>query len=635
MLKRRSLNILEHILSSKEGISGNELAKLLGISSRTIRNDIKEINLELSKVNCKITSSPSDGYTILPQERTIVTQFLHDQKHSSSIIPITPSERELYICMTILFSDGYCTIDDIADQIFASRTTVNADIKRIKKYWLDKNQIKLDFSSSKGIYFLSKESKLRLLISNLISKYYDSNLPYLKILLKHFLKYNDELLFHLYEIIMQVLDSKRIVLTDKSLYIFTLECLVTINRSALGFLLEADYVPQNDSLINIPFHVLEDLTNTKISENDRSYLDTCYSYKRLLSSNAQTINDTVSDSIINEYLNTLKNNYLITFDDNLDLKSNLSQHLNTMIKRLQYDDTGDSPLIVDVKTTYPYPFELATAIIPILKRTLHINISEAELSYIAIHLAVILDNSHPKLNVIIVCGSSLGTAQLVINRLRNQFGDKINVLTFCPLYKLQDILEAHPETDLVITTIPIEERFACPVIKISPLVTKEETLALSHYINHTAKNTHHQKEDDLLNPNFFFICHNDVNKNKILQTMIYELYKYQYIDSFSTFYASVMERENLYSTKYDSIWLPHPMCGMSKTTVMSVAIIKDSSDIKLILLCAINAKETQKFKTLYGKISVFIEDERLFKELCKANSFEEFKNIFDLLEYKR
>ncbi len=628
MLKKRSLHILKTILYSNSNIFGDEIAELMNVSTRTIRNDIREINLELKSINCKIESSHLSGYKIPTNKRADILHFIEMHEDSTSILPITPSEREFYICMYIFFSHTPITFDNLAEHLFISKTTAVNDIKRIEKLYLKNNHIQLFISSSEGIKFVGKESSIRFLISSLLSHLYDSNLTYLKKTLKNFLKYNDELLFHLYDAIIQVLDSNKIVLTDKDLYIFILECMITIKRTKMNYPLENDYSRKNDPLIEIPFDSLERIMGINISITDRYFIDTCYSYKRLLSMNSQAINDTLSTCIIDEYLDVLQKDYCINLDDNVVLKRNLTQHINTMIKRLQYDNESDSALISDIKMAYPYPFELATAILPIIKRNLHLDISEAELSYIAIHLAVILDTNHPKLNVIVVCGSGFSTAQLLINRLHNYFSTKVNILTYCPVYKIYSLLQDYPKTDLIITTVPIEKKLSCPVLKLSPLLTNKDIETMSNYIMHYTGSSLSFEDNDYLDSNLFFVFSNNIDRNTILKTMIYELYNQSYIDSFSSFYSSVMEREKLHSTLFDSIWLPHPMSCMSKTTVMGVSLIRNGKDMKMVLLCAISPKETQKFQNLYAKITHMIEDISLFERICNVQDFAEFRKQF-------
>lgn len=45
---KRQIEIIEYIMNNVSGITGDKLAKYFGVSSRTIRNDILQINSALS-----------------------------------------------------------------------------------------------------------------------------------------------------------------------------------------------------------------------------------------------------------------------------------------------------------------------------------------------------------------------------------------------------------------------------------------------------------------------------------------------------------------------------------------------------------------------------------------------------------
>lgn len=635
MLRKRLKVILQKILDSQKGISGVDLATILNVSTRTIRSDINDINKTLVKLHTQIHSNSTKGYYIYNKDKEIVKNFLLSEKDEEIVLPNTPDERKIYLLFQLLFDNQNTTLNILSEKMYISKTTISSDLKKMSSL-LQSNHLSLNISSLSGINIDGKESDKRLFLSKLIDSFYDSNLEYLNIIMKSFLIFNNDMFFNLYNIIVNVLNSKEIILTDKGIYTFTLDLLLCIFRTKNHFLLEPDYKPTNDELIALPFDDIEKLFQTPISNIDRSFINVCFSYKRVISYSTQnSINSETAEQIINTYIMKLKQDYHIDLDNNIILKSNLAQHIATMIKRIQYETNHNTELTKEVKISYPYAFELATTIIPIVKQFLNIDISEIEISYIAIHLAVILDTIQPKKNVLIICGSGLGTAQLIMNRVSNYFSTKINIVGTIPLYKLSQLLEDNKNIQLILSTVPISHNTNIPILQISPLFTSEDIETLSDYLNQPL---HPQINDvrevkinnvNILNSNLFFIFEDDSDRQSMLQKMIFELYNQKYIQSFRSFYASVLEREKLYSTMYDSIWLPHPMKGMSSSTVLAVGIVKKPKTISLILLCAINAKETSIFQELYSKIVNTIDDEHLFRLINQTNNFYEFQEIFN------
>ncbi|MDY0393645.1 helix-turn-helix domain-containing protein [Virgibacillus halophilus] len=77
-MDRRKLSILKRLRGLDISISGNQLAKELNVSSRTIRNDIKTINLflEYDEVNACIKATRGKGYRLYTEDASAVEKFI-------------------------------------------------------------------------------------------------------------------------------------------------------------------------------------------------------------------------------------------------------------------------------------------------------------------------------------------------------------------------------------------------------------------------------------------------------------------------------------------------------------------------------------------------------------------------------
>ena len=69
MFTKRQHEILSIVLNQANGIKGTSLAELLGVTDRTIRNDIAAVNRILKTYNCMISSSQQNGYYITNDQR--------------------------------------------------------------------------------------------------------------------------------------------------------------------------------------------------------------------------------------------------------------------------------------------------------------------------------------------------------------------------------------------------------------------------------------------------------------------------------------------------------------------------------------------------------------------------------------
>ena len=76
-LSLRQRKLLHMMQEQTTYITGNELAKQLGVSPRTIRSDIVEINQNILPYHAKILSARSKGYLYTAENPEIIQQLNH------------------------------------------------------------------------------------------------------------------------------------------------------------------------------------------------------------------------------------------------------------------------------------------------------------------------------------------------------------------------------------------------------------------------------------------------------------------------------------------------------------------------------------------------------------------------------
>lgn len=112
----RQKDIFICLLNSNIGLSGNELAKMFNVSSRTIRSDIKFLNELFKEHGVSIYSSKQEGYFIPKEQKNIgisLTKEIFSREEALIKIPNTPFERfALYeTIINVLNKYGYILID--------------------------------------------------------------------------------------------------------------------------------------------------------------------------------------------------------------------------------------------------------------------------------------------------------------------------------------------------------------------------------------------------------------------------------------------------------------------------------------------------------------------------------------------
>lgn len=636
MLSKRHRKIIELILSSKNGIKNQVLSEKIEISPRTIRNDIKEINESLETKGLKIDSSSKLGYYIGENLRKkFQIEIQTEIESTKSFTPSTPSDRVLFIILKLIWDDTYCTFDNLANLLFVSKTTISYDVKKIKQLIDAIPHLTLIISPIMGIKIEGIESSKRLLIFAIIRQSYSNNLTVFKSTLSMFTINLDNDFFIIYNEFVLYFDENNMALTDKGLNLLVLEVLISIHRIRDQHLIEPEFSYDRENYESKSLESISKQCHIRFNQDELNFFHECLQRKRLLSYNpdCQPAISKEASVITTKFITVLFNEYHIDLSKDSEFIQNLSIHISCMIYRLKNYYDEENSIVDEIKSTYSFAFELSTIIAPIIQTVTDLHMSDTEIAYIAIHLAVVLDKHTLKKNIAIVCGSGLGTAQLLMNRLNSFFANKINIVGCIPIYQF-DHLKNRKDIDLIITTIPIHFESDVPIIQISPLFSQQDINELNNVLQKISvslpmNDTKKVLLRHILGKPLFHVYHDEIDELSVLEEMTTLLVKQKYTPSFSMFLLSVLKRERLYSTHYDLIWLPHPMCGMSTKTTAAVSIINTPSLKKIVFLLAINPKEIDSFQILYNKIGNLMDQAEMIQHCLSLTSFEEFIECFE------
>ena len=237
-LNRRYREILSTILNTDECITGNELARHCNVSIRTIRQDIKEINVLLKEYNIEIASRVKKGYFLNKENKEILKKnnIIRKVLDYEYIVetPNLPLDRQMYILLK-LTTKKYITAEDLAESLYVSAATVNNDIILINK-WLKKDlKLGISYSLNNGVKLKANENERRNIISwvlsirtniSTISKYWNYLFEEKDVITKA---------RDLYHIVSAETKKYNYYLSGHSSQLLCYEILVAVKRCQLGF----------------------------------------------------------------------------------------------------------------------------------------------------------------------------------------------------------------------------------------------------------------------------------------------------------------------------------------------------------------------------------------------------------------
>lgn len=135
--KTRILKLF-YILTSHEGfITSLELAQCVGVSERTVKSDIKELMDFALASGSHIESKKGKGYRLIIDENDVYEpvknqlSFHFGMLGSASAVQKT---RVNDIIRRIICEQHYMTLDDIADELYLTKSALREDSKEVRKF---------------------------------------------------------------------------------------------------------------------------------------------------------------------------------------------------------------------------------------------------------------------------------------------------------------------------------------------------------------------------------------------------------------------------------------------------------------------------------------------------------------------
>lgn len=135
--KEREL-LIQLIRHQDEFVTSQSLAAWLSLSDRTIRTYINNLKEIVQENGGKITSKQGYGYCISILNKLNFDIFLSKQEITLSNEEKLPlfsdiTDRENYILNKLLLEETMINLDDLAEELFISRSSLSKDIQAIKE----------------------------------------------------------------------------------------------------------------------------------------------------------------------------------------------------------------------------------------------------------------------------------------------------------------------------------------------------------------------------------------------------------------------------------------------------------------------------------------------------------------------
>lgn len=638
MFTERQIKILEILKQHKNGIVADDIGRICGVSSRTVRTDLKYMILEMDKSIAEISVSKRNGYRLEIHDAD-AAQKIYDMNID---VQIEGRERTNYITCALLeaiFLGEPLKQQKLSDELFVSLTTFKAGLRDAKTQ-LEKYDLTVVNFKNYGMTLDGAERDIRHCISDFIFQNPKQRNHILSVLP---IKIDAG---KIRSIVIRVMSSYDIMLTDDSLERFIGYIVITLVRAGqehnISYKLRESKAIEDHREFTMANAILEEIYS--VFGVDVLSNETYYLAQQLIAANKYT----PTNSQINQQIQILVDKMIervtqivgINFSEDETLRQGIKTHLEALIPRLRFKNRIHNEVLSVVKNEYPLAFQIGVIAAKVIEESEGMAVNEDEISYLAVHFGAALTRMNinadrSKQSAFIVCGAGIGTAILLKSRVEDYFKELLTVRQVMPGYKLRSADLSN--VDVVISTIPIEklpplsEEDTKKVVFVRHLLDEDEVKLIQQKLFNTTR-IFAQNVDKFFRRECFVTGKTFKTKERIIDFMTGELEKLGLMDKEAS--DSVKEREIASPTEIGNlVAIPHPLKNSAAISSISVLVLERpilwvEHQVQVIFLLSIATSEFYLWEPIFLKLFKYLVKENGVRRLLNNPDYDAFIKDF-------
>lgn len=625
-MNRRLWEIIDE-LSENEFRTSGHLGGKLGVSEKTVRTRINELNGEIMQHGAEVVSKPRYGYYLVVTARDEWEEFLKTQNTREEGIPADSEERIDYLLALFLNREEYQKLEDLSEFLFVSPKTLSNEMKKVE-YILSKFSLRIERRPHYGMRIEGTEFNKRRCI-----------LQHFFLSLKPFWEPRGEQ----EKLSMKIADSlKRLsveydvkfaetAFQNTVLYIY-----VSISRMKRGMYIKSNVNGFSDDRaeIRLAEELYRELKNDDWPEV--TWAEICYTGiyiagNRFLGDEMDACGNFVmsekTDELVMRILDSIYETYHVELRNNLNLRMMLNQHMIPLGIRMKYGIPIEDWQMYQIRDKYVFAYTMAQQAASIISEEYGKEMSDNETACLAVYFELAMEEEKSKQkkkkNILLVCVSGKASSRMLIYRFRQEFKDYIESLHVCGMYDfdtydLKDI-------DFIFSTVPIYKKVSVPIMEIHDFLEAGEIMEVRHLLQ--------VGEFDFLDKyykkKYFFSEMEAETKEEVIHKLCREIRKVTELPD--DFEESVLLRESYGPTDFGNLAaIPHPCRIMTRETIIAVAVLKkeilwSTQKVQVVVLTALSEEEGDDVRKFYDVTASFLMNKEAVRSLIAEPDYENLK----------
>lgn len=481
MLNNRQSKIFDLLVKSEQYTTIADLATMFDVSQRTIQYDLEHIEDLQRERQFTLQRHKSYGVRIHNLQETLSKndELIYTDVHLSK------DERVLNIILKLFETSQPLTSSDLAQAMAVSRRTIVNDLKAIQ-HWLTQYQLELAYIKNKGFMITGDEEAYRSAYANRIQVYFKTMSPFITLDI-----FTDEELTKVRNTVIHTLTQMDYHLVQSAIDGLIYHLLIAIHRLKGKFSFDVPSEQAETLKQTYQFQIasqlkdnLEGQFNIKFPDSEAIFI-TLHLLGSKVSTNAEMRGTHEGlETVLRRFIYQVSAEIGIDMHKDDKLFDNLLLHMKPALHRLKYRMSQQNPLQEEIYQQYHQLVGIIESQITLLEQTYDITFTVDELAFIVIHFASSIERiaqHQDQIKVVLLCGSGIGTSQLLKNKLRNVYPE-FDILDAYSIYQIDESQLLARGIDYIISTVPCEAT-QIPVIIVDPFLSLAAREKLNHIVN--------------------------------------------------------------------------------------------------------------------------------------------------------
>lgn len=611
-----------------------EIARRLGVSTRTVRNYVTSANRHYG---CVVRSAHA-GY--------LLDETAYERARDS---PRTggPGERRRRLLRELVAAEAPLDVYDLAEALHVSDSTLEADLTRARALAAT---FSLRIVRQRELVRLEgEEMDRRRLMRRLLAEAAASSHQFIDLQqIAHLL--GEPALLEFKARMVDTLESARLIVNDRTADELVAHVGVMVDRVRHGH--PVDWLSseaRREALATVSRSLaglVEEVFAVSLSDQEVAYLALLLLDKAAPADpadealpEARALLDRRYVELVSRIIDRLNANYLVDLGDERFIGF-LALHIRHLVDRASRGAVARVPVGQSVKNTHPLVHELAVFIAQQVERETGVTVAEDEIGFLSFHVGGRLQSMNEDdetVSIVLVVPRYYDvhlTLRQMVDTTVAGIGRVDHVVTS------RQEAATYTDADLMVTTTPISAPVEVPVIRTGPLPSPEDLARIRELAEGVAASKTRFRVaawlTEVVEPALFMRIEGGGCRDQAVARLVEVLRREEAVGA--GFIDQVMERERLSSTAFASgAAIPHSMEMTASRTAIALCTAKepvdwDGTPVRVIAMLCLSETSRETFGDVFDALIRALVDRSRVDRLAGASTYDEvIQTMLDVL----